>query len=299
MTITVNALTTPTFNAVSPINSGATLDALPLTSTNGIAGSWLPAINNTTTTDYSFTPIEGSCANPTTMTVTVNPAPAPIVNQAPQRMAYQSVVRNASNQIVANQNIGVKISIVEGSLTGTTVYSEIHSVTTNTNGLFSLETGGGIPTSGAFSTINWGNGSHYIKSEMDITGGTNYTLSGTTELLSVPYALYAVSSGNSQVMPTTKTIKGICSGGTSPNVVNGSGFTVTNTYSGSYYIQFSSPFTTPPIVVASSFNLSESDTNSREYISVGSITINGCMVYTKNNNGKANNISFSFIAMSN
>jgi len=115
----------------------------------------------------------------------------------------------------------------------------------------------------------------------------------------VPYALYAVSSGNPQVMPTTKTIKGICTGGTNPNVVNGSGFTVINTYQGSYYIQFSSPFTTPPTVVATPFNISDSDTNTREYISVGSITINGFMVYTKNNNGKANSISFSFIAMSN
>jgi hypothetical protein len=113
--------------------------------------------------------------------------------QAPQKMAYQSVVRNAANQIVANQNIGVKISIVEGSLTGTTVYSETHTTTTNTNGLFTLEAGGGTPTTGTFSAINWGNGSHYIKSEIDVTGGTNYTLSGTMELLSVPYALYAVN----------------------------------------------------------------------------------------------------------
>ena len=114
--------------------------------------------------------------------------------QAPQKMAYQSVVRNASNQIVANQNIGVKISIVEGSITGTIVYAETHTTTTNANGLFTLEAGGGTPTTGTFTAINWGNGSHYIKSEIDITGGTNYALSGTMELLSVPYALYAAKS---------------------------------------------------------------------------------------------------------
>ncbi len=96
--------------------------------------------------------------------------------QAPQKMSYQSVVRNATNQIVANQNIGVKISIIEGSLAGTTVYAERHTTTTNANGLFTLEAGGGTPTTGTFSTINWGNGSHYIKSEIDLTGGTNYTL---------------------------------------------------------------------------------------------------------------------------
>lgn len=118
--------------------------------------------------------------------------------QAPQKMSYQSVVRNASNQVLANQSIGVKISILEGSLTGTTVYSETHTATTNSNGLFTLETGGGIPTTGTFSAINWGNGSHYIKSEIDVTGGTNYALSGTMELLSVPYALYAATAGNVQ-----------------------------------------------------------------------------------------------------
>ena len=127
------------------------------------------------------------------------------IAQAPQKMAYQSVVRNASNQIVANQSIGVKISIVEGSLTGTTVYSETHTTTTNANGLFTLEAGGGTPTIGAFSAINWGNGSHYIKSEIDVTGGTNYNLSGTMELLSVPYALYAATAGNSGTMATVQT----------------------------------------------------------------------------------------------
>ena len=116
--------------------------------------------------------------------------------QPPQKMAYQSVVRNANNQIIADQNIGVKISIVEGSLTGTTVYSETHTTSTNANGLFTLEAGGGNPTTGAFSAINWGNGSHYIKSEIDVTGGVNYNLSGTMELLSVPYALYAAKTGN-------------------------------------------------------------------------------------------------------
>ena len=116
--------------------------------------------------------------------------------QAPQKMSYQSVVRNAANQIVANQNIGVKISIVEGSITGTIVYAETHTTTTNVNGLFTLEAGGGTPTTGTFVAINWSNGAHYVKSEIDITGGTNYALSGTMELLSVPYALYAERSGN-------------------------------------------------------------------------------------------------------
>ncbi|OYU82890.1 MAG: hypothetical protein CFE24_13740 [Flavobacterium sp. BFFFF2] len=129
-------------------------------------------------------------------------------------MSYQSVVRNAANQILANQSIGVKISILEGSITGTVVYSETHTTTTNANGLFSLETGGGTPLSGTFSGINWGNGSHYIKSEIDVTGGTNYALSGTMELLSVPYALYAAKSGNASLINTTTEPAGVnCANG--------------------------------------------------------------------------------------
>jgi len=136
------------------------------------------------------------------------------IAQAPQKMAYQSVVRNAANQIVANQNIGVKISIVEGALTGTTVYSETHNTTTNANGLFTLEAGGGTPSTGTFSAINWGNGSHYIKSEIDITGGTNYIFSGTMQLLSVPYALYAERSGNASLINTTTEPAGVnCANG--------------------------------------------------------------------------------------
>ena len=116
-----------------------------------------------------------------------------IFAQAPQKMTYQSVVRNSANVLLANQAVGVRISILEGSLSGTAVYSETHTVTTNANGLFTLEAGGGTPTEGVFADIVWGNGSHYIKSEIDPTGGTNYTLSATKELLSVPYALYAVN----------------------------------------------------------------------------------------------------------
>ncbi|OYU82749.1 MAG: hypothetical protein CFE24_14330 [Flavobacterium sp. BFFFF2] len=123
--------------------------------------------------------------------------------QPPQKMSYQSVVRNAANQILADQSIGVKISIIEGSFTGTVVYTETHTATTNASGLFTLEAGGGTPTTGTFAAINWGNGSHYIKSEIDVTGGTNYALSGTMELLSVPYALYAAKSGNASLINTT------------------------------------------------------------------------------------------------
>lgn len=116
-----------------------------------------------------------------------------IFAQAPQKMTYQSVVRNSANVLLANQAVGVRISILEGTASGAAVYSETHTVTTNANGLFTLEAGGGTPTEGVFADIVWGNGAHYIKSEIDPAGGTNYTLSATKELLSVPYALYAVN----------------------------------------------------------------------------------------------------------
>ena len=115
-----------------------------------------------------------------------------IFAQAPQKMTYQSVVRNSANVLLANQAVGVRISILEGT-PAAAVYSETHTVTTNANGLFTLEAGGGTPTEGVFADIVWGNGAHYIKSEIDPAGGTNYSLSATKELLSVPYALYAAN----------------------------------------------------------------------------------------------------------
>ena len=125
---------------------------------------------------------------------------ATIFAQAPQKMSYQSIVRNSNNGLVANQVVGVRISFVEGSETGPTVYSETHTVTTNANGLFTLEAGGGTPTAGTFTAINWGSGAHFIKSEIDPTGGTNYTLIATKELLSVPYALNGITTAQTQAI---------------------------------------------------------------------------------------------------
>ena len=121
-----------------------------------------------------------------------------ILAQAPQKFSYQAVVRNSTNQLVSNGSVGVKISIVQTSETGTVVYQELFNPNpvTNANGLVTLQVGGGIPLIGTFAGINWANGPFYIKSEFDPTGGTNYTLTGTTQLLSVPYALFAGGSTN-------------------------------------------------------------------------------------------------------
>ena len=122
---------------------------------------------------------------------------ASVYAQAPQKMSYQAVIRDGSNALVQSQSVGMQVSILQGSASGTAVYVETHNATTNINGLVSIEIGGGTLVSGSFSTINWGNGPFFIKTETDPAGGTNYTITGTSQLLSVPYAMYAVASGSS------------------------------------------------------------------------------------------------------
>lgn len=116
--------------------------------------------------------------------------------QVPQRISYQAIVRNSSNALVTSSPVGIRISILQGSATGTVVYAERHNTTTNENGLFTIEIGGGTVENGIFMNIQWANGPFYIKAETDPTGGTNYTITGTTQLLSVPYSLYANKAGN-------------------------------------------------------------------------------------------------------
>lgn len=111
--------------------------------------------------------------------------------EAPQKMSYQAVVRNSSNNPVVSSDVKMKISILQGSATGAVIYAETQTATTNANGLVSIEIGGGTLVSGSFTTIDWSTGTYFIETETDPTGGTNYTISGTSQLLSVPYALHA------------------------------------------------------------------------------------------------------------
>jgi len=116
--------------------------------------------------------------------------------QSPQKMSYQAVVRNASDALVKSTAIGMKVSILKGSATGktkgsATVYVETQTPTTNANGLVSVSIGSGTVVSGDFSRIDWANGPYFIKTEIDPAGGTNYTITGTSQLLSVPYSLHA------------------------------------------------------------------------------------------------------------
>jgi hypothetical protein len=116
--------------------------------------------------------------------------------QAPQKMSYQAVIRDNSNALVTNQMVGMQISILQGSANGAAVYAETQAPTTNANGLASIEIGSGTLVSGNFASINWANGPYFIKTETDPAGGSNYTITGTSQLLSVPFALYAEKSGN-------------------------------------------------------------------------------------------------------
>lgn len=111
--------------------------------------------------------------------------------QSPEKMSYQAVVRDGNNALVTSTAVGMQISILQGSSSGTAVYVETQTPTSNINGLVSLEIGSGTVVSGDFTTINWANGPYFIKTETDPTGGTNYTITGTSQLLSVPYALHA------------------------------------------------------------------------------------------------------------
>lgn len=118
---------------------------------------------------------------------------ASVFAQAPEKMSYQAVIRNSSNQLITSQDIGMRISILQGSIYGASVYVETHSTTTNTNGLVTLEIGTGTVLNGDFTIIDWANDVYFIKTETDPTaaGGIAYTIIGTSQLMSVAYALHA------------------------------------------------------------------------------------------------------------
>ncbi len=114
---------------------------------------------------------------------------------APQKFSYQAVIRDTDGELVINGSIGMQISILQGSPDGNTVYSETHQAVTNDNGLVSIEIGDGTTLTGSMGEINWAEGPYFIKSETDLGGGINYSIPATTQLLSVPYALYAETGG--------------------------------------------------------------------------------------------------------
>ena len=110
--------------------------------------------------------------------------------QVPEKMSYQAVVRDAAGELVSDQSVGMRISILQTTTTGTAVYVETHTPSSNINGLVSIEIGTGS-TSDDFSTIDWSADLYFIKSEIDLTGSDSYSITGTSQLMSVPYALHA------------------------------------------------------------------------------------------------------------
>jgi hypothetical protein len=116
-----------------------------------------------------------------------------IFAQVPQGISYQAIALNGSGNPVVSSNVGIRLSIINDTAAGAAVYSETHTKMTNAQGLFHLVIGQGTPVSGTFAAVNWGMNDKFLKVEMDAAGGSNYTLVGTTQLLSVPYALTAAS----------------------------------------------------------------------------------------------------------
>jgi hypothetical protein len=116
--------------------------------------------------------------------------------QSPDLINYQAVAYNSSGNSVANTAISIRISILQGSPTGTITYQETHNASTDANGAFDLQIGGGAVASGTFAGISWGSFSHYLRVEMDISGGSSYIIMGTSQMVSVPYAKYAETAGS-------------------------------------------------------------------------------------------------------
>jgi trimeric autotransporter adhesin len=145
--------------------------------------------------------------------------------QAPQSFSYQAIARDLSGNILANKTVSFKISILSGSASGTTVYSETHSKTTNGFGLVDLEIGRGTLVSGTFATINWGANLYFVKIEMDPNGGTAWQFLGTSQLLSVPYALYAkdVQNNNDADADASNEIQVLSKSGSTVTLSKGGG----------------------------------------------------------------------------
>jgi Kelch motif len=144
--------------------------------------------------------------------------------QTPQSIKYQAIVRNSQGNVLPNQLVSFKISIIIGNANGQAVYVETHKVATNDYGLANLEIGLGTVLSGVFSDINWGGDLYFVKTEIDNVGGSNFKFMGTTQLMSVPYALYAERSSaadNDHDQDSTNEIQNLDLTGTTLSLTKG------------------------------------------------------------------------------
>ena len=126
--------------------------------------------------------------------------------QVPNKINFQTVVRYNSGKLVSSKTVGVKFSVLKAISSGTAVYVETHTSSTDVNGLLNIMIGNGTPSQGLFSAINWIQGPYYLKSEIDLTGGSNYILNGVTEFLSVTYAMKVMSSDSTSYTSNVKTL---------------------------------------------------------------------------------------------
>jgi hypothetical protein len=126
--------------------------------------------------------------------------PTLVFSQVPQGVGYQAVATDLNGVELINQAISIQASVISSSATGTIEWQETHNTSTDTFGLFNLTIGQGTSTGNgaqtSFADISWGTNTHFLKIEMDVLGGTNYSFMGTNQMMSVPYALYAESSGD-------------------------------------------------------------------------------------------------------
>lgn len=147
--------------------------------------------------------------------------------QSPQSFPFQAVARDTFGTPIPNQSMKARLSIIDSLPTGSVVYQETDTIVTDNLGMFAISVGKGTVVSGNFSTVNWGRCAKYIKVEIDPAGGTSYLNMGTTQMLSVPYALYSLSSGATTA--PTKNRFGITIDGLGDVITTGSkGFTQIN-----------------------------------------------------------------------
>jgi hypothetical protein len=127
--------------------------------------------------------------------------------QTPQKFNYQAIIRDANGQVLANHTLGLQFSILSGSETGAVAYSERQQVTTHSNGLVTLAIGDGTVVSGQMDNIDWGNNSYFLSVAIDLNNNDNYTNLGVSQLLTVPYAMYAQKAKTVDI-PVTDSEKG-------------------------------------------------------------------------------------------
>jgi hypothetical protein len=127
-----------------------------------------------------------------------------LLAQAPEKMSYQAVLRDGSGKLVKNAQVGMRTSILKGGATGSGVFVETHTPSTNVNGLVTLQIGSGSNVSGSIDSIDWSDGPYFLKTETDVKGGTSYSISATFQMMSVPYAWHASHSAKSSFAKTAE-----------------------------------------------------------------------------------------------